>query len=135
MNIGEVARRTNLPAKTIRYYEDIGLVVPARHPNGYRDYDDREIQVLRFLQTARSLGFTIECCRGFLHLYPNGDCKCMDQAIAFQWIKNIDRKVAELSSLREVVQRLTESANKDDLPRYPMLENLPAPGDRKQGEN
>ncbi|MEO1238359.1 MAG: MerR family DNA-binding transcriptional regulator, partial [Pseudomonadota bacterium] len=37
MNIGEAARRSGLPAKTIRYYEDIGLVVPARAANGYRD--------------------------------------------------------------------------------------------------
>jgi hypothetical protein len=38
MNVGEAANRSGLPAKTIRYYEDIGLIRPARSGNGYRDY-------------------------------------------------------------------------------------------------
>ena len=60
MNIGEVARHTGVPAKTIRYYEDIELVKPARAGNGYRDYSEADIHRLRFLQRSRSLGFTIE---------------------------------------------------------------------------
>ena len=54
MNIGQAAEKSGLPTKTIRYYEEIGLVTPsARRPNGYRDYDTRDVHALRFVQRAR----------------------------------------------------------------------------------
>ena len=53
MNISKAAELSGLPAKTIRYYEDIGLMQPAqRSGNGYRDYDVQDVHVLRFLQRA-----------------------------------------------------------------------------------
>ena len=57
MNIGYASKASNLPAKTIRYYEDINLINPARTANGYRDYSDNDIHRLSFLQRSRSLGF------------------------------------------------------------------------------
>ena len=60
MNIGDVASASGLPAKTIRYYEDIGLVRPARSENGYRHFRETDIHKLAFLGRARSLGFTID---------------------------------------------------------------------------
>jgi DNA-binding transcriptional MerR regulator len=63
MNIGQAAELSNLPAKTIRYYEDIELVTPERGDNGYRKYSEKDIHRLRFVQRARSLGFSIEECR------------------------------------------------------------------------
>ena len=69
MNIGDVAERSGLPAKTIRYYEDIGLVRPSRSENGYRDLAVEDLHKLAFLGRARSLGFTIEECRTLLSLY------------------------------------------------------------------
>ena len=71
MNIGDAADRSGLPAKTIRYYEDIGLLRPGRAGNGYRDYSAREVHQLRFLQRSRSLGFSIEECRQLLSLYDD----------------------------------------------------------------
>ncbi len=50
MNVGIAARRSGLPAKTIRYYEDIGLIRPARLANGYRDYSGGDIHRLAFLR-------------------------------------------------------------------------------------
>ena len=69
MNIGLAAQESSLPPKTIRYYEDIGLVVPARRDNGYRDYSVDDVHLLRFVQRARSLGFSVEQCRQLLALY------------------------------------------------------------------
>ncbi|MGB7288194.1 MAG: MerR family transcriptional regulator, partial [Salaquimonas sp.] len=56
MNIGDASSLTGLPAKTIRYYEDIKLVVPARLDNSYREYNQDDVHRLLFIQRARSLG-------------------------------------------------------------------------------
>ena len=69
MNIGDASERSGLPAKTIRYYEDIRLLKPARSDNGYRDYSSADVHRLRFLQRARGLGFSVEECRQLLSLY------------------------------------------------------------------
>ncbi|MBW2498568.1 MAG: MerR family DNA-binding transcriptional regulator [Deltaproteobacteria bacterium] len=68
MNIGEVARATGLPAKTIRYYEEIGLVRPERRDNGYRRYGEPEPHRLAFVQWARGLGFAIDDASRALYL-------------------------------------------------------------------
>ena len=52
MNIGEVAERSGIPPKTIRYYEDIGLVRPGRSGNGYRDFRETDLHKLAFLEKA-----------------------------------------------------------------------------------
>ncbi len=63
--------RAGLPAKTIRYYEDIGLIKPLRDANGYRAFRDSDLHKLAFLGRARALGFTIEDCRALLALYED----------------------------------------------------------------
>ena len=69
MNISEAARRSGLSSKTIRYYEEIGLIGPAaRSENGYRQYDARDVDELHFLARAREVGFDIEECRQLLDL-------------------------------------------------------------------
>ena len=71
MNIGDVAEVSGLPAKTIRYYEDIGLIRPARGTNGYRNFGETDVYKLTFLARARSLGFSVEECRTLLSLYED----------------------------------------------------------------
>jgi MerR family copper efflux transcriptional regulator len=71
MNIGDVAERTGLPAKTIRYYEEIGLIAPDRDANGYRRFGASHLHKLGFLARARSLGFSIEDCRTLLALWED----------------------------------------------------------------
>ena len=74
MNIGQAAEASGLPAKTIRYYEDIGLVPPAaRRDSGFRDYGVRDVHLLRFVARARGLGFTVEECRQLLALWQDQD--------------------------------------------------------------
>ena len=55
MNIGAAEQASGLPAKTIRYYEDIGLLVPARQQNGYREYGRTDVHKLAFLKRPRSV--------------------------------------------------------------------------------
>lgn len=96
MNIGIASEKSGLPSKTIRYYEDIGLLRPARTENGYRDYSADDIHRLRFLQRSRSLGFSVDECRQLLSLYQDRDRDSADvKAIAKAKLVEIDRKIAE----------------------------------------
>lgn len=60
MLIGEVAQRSGVPAKTLRYYEDIGLLrPPGRSPSGYREYGDEVIDRLAFIKSSQALGLSL----------------------------------------------------------------------------
>lgn len=125
MNIGTAAEASGLPAKTIRYYEDIALVRPARSDNGYRDYSEDDVHRLRFLQRARSLGFSIDECRQLLSLYHDDHRASADvKAIATAKVAEIDRKIAELKSLRATLHTLVEHCHGDGRPDCPILEDL-----------
>jgi len=125
MNIGKVAERTGLPAKTIRYYEDIGLIRPLRDPNGYRAFRESDYHKLAFLGRARALGFTIEDCRTLMALYEDesrasGDVKQLAQ----QHLKQIDQKLAQLQDMRSTLSRLVSACAGDDRPDCPILSDL-----------
>lgn len=125
MNIGSAAEKANLPTKTIRYYEDIELISPTRAENGYRHYSDRDVHRLRFLQRARSLGFTIAQCRQLLSLYDDEHRASADvKALALARIDEIDRKIAELNSLRDTLARLADHCHGDKRPDCPIIEDL-----------
>jgi Cu(I)-responsive transcriptional regulator len=125
MNIGMAAEQANLPPKTIRYYEDIQLIRPARAENGYRDYSEQDVHRLRFLQRARSLGFTIEECRLLLSLYDDEHRASADvKAIATDKICEIDRKIKELHSLRATLQSLASHCHGDSRPDCPIIDDL-----------
>jgi MerR family copper efflux transcriptional regulator len=125
LNIGDAAERSGLPAKTIRYYEDIRLLKPARSDNGYRDYSNEDVHRLRFLQRARSLGFTVEECRQLLSLYGDRERESADvKAIAEGKLAEIDRKVAELMSMRRTLQHLVQNCHGDERPDCPILDEL-----------
>ena len=125
MNIGTAATRSGLPAKTIRYYEDIGLVVPDRSANGYRDYGDQDIHRLTFLKRSRSLGFSIDECRLLLSLYEDKHRASSDvKAIALQKIDEIDAKIEALGAMRATLGHLAEHCHGDQRPDCPILEDL-----------
>lgn len=125
MNIGDVADKTGLPAKTIRYYEDIKLVKPSRAANGYRDYADADIHRLAFIQRSRSLGFTIEECRLLLSLYEDKERASADvKTLALEKIEEIDRKVKELQSLKSTLKSLADHCHGDDRPECPIIDDI-----------
>jgi len=125
MNIGDVATRTGLPAKTIRYYEDIGLVVPARSPNGYRQFRQQDLHKLAFLGRARTLGFTIEDCRTLLALYEDeGRASADVKQVAMAHLHKIEAKIADLQSMRETLTHLVDCCAGDDRPDCPILQDL-----------
>ncbi len=128
MNIGEAARQSGLPAKTIRYYEDIGLArPPGRSTNGYRAYSNADIHALRFLQRARGLGFSVQECRDLLALYRDSSRASSDvKTLALHRIGEIDRKIAELRTLRDALVHLADSCAGNDRPDCPILDDLGA---------
>jgi MerR family transcriptional regulator, copper efflux regulator len=125
MNIGDASERSGLPAKTIRYYEDIGLLKPGRSGNGYRDYSTADVHRLKFLQRSRSLGFSVEECRQLLSLYGDSHRESADvKAIAEVKLVEIDRKIAELIGLRETLRHLVDHCHGDERPECPILDGL-----------
>ncbi len=125
MNIKDVSVVTGLPAKTIRYYEDIGLIRPQRSANGYRVFAETDMHKLAFLARARSLGFPVESCRSLLALYNDQDRASGDvKAIAQRHLAEIDQKLAELTTMRDTLQGLVASCAGDDRPDCPILADL-----------
>ncbi|MHA6287688.1 Cu(I)-responsive transcriptional regulator [Maricaulis sp. CAU 1757] len=128
MNVKQAAARTGLPAKTLRYYEDIGLVRPGRADNGYRDYDASHIDRLTFIARARSLGFSLNDCRQLLSLYDDRERTSAEvRRLASNHLDEIDRKLAELYSVRETLSRLVEACHGDQHPDCPIVDDLSGP--------
>ncbi len=125
MNVGDAARRTGLPAKTIRYYEEIGLILPQRSANGYRDYSPEDVHRLAFLKRARNLGFPIEDCRQLMALYRDRSRASADvHRIASSHVAAIEEKILELQSMRATLNKLIHACHGDDRPDCPILEEM-----------
>lgn len=126
MNIGEAARISGVPAKTIRYYESIGLIPAAsRSESGYRSFGQRDIDTLRFVQRARSLGFSVKDVARLLDLWRNRSRESIRvKTLATEQIGEIDRKIVELRSMRDTLQHLAEQCHGDDRPDCPILDGL-----------
>ncbi|MBT3171248.1 MAG: Cu(I)-responsive transcriptional regulator [Rhodospirillaceae bacterium] len=126
MQIGLVAERSGVPAKTIRYYEEIGLVAkPLRTDSGYRSYDKQDVDILRFVSRARSLGFSIKDVRNLLTLFEDRERASADvKKIALEHVDEIDQKMAELDSIRHTLLHLADKCHGDERPEYPILDGL-----------
>lgn len=126
MNIGDVARRSGLPAKTIRYYESIGLIgAPQRSSGNYRDFDEADLHRLRFIARARALGFAVEEVRRLLALYADRSRASADvKAMVVEHIEAIDRKIEDLKSMRRTLALLADQCHGDRRPHCPILDDL-----------
>ncbi len=126
MNIGEAAKQSGVAAKTIRYYEEIGLLPAAvRAANGYRSYTREAVETLRFISQARRLGFSVSECRDLLMLYQDRNRASADvKALTLSHIAQIDEKLAELQEIRATLVELTEKCRGDSRPDCPILKGL-----------
>ncbi len=125
MNIGDVSAHSGLSVKTIRYYEDIGLVSPLRGGNGYRAFRKNEQHKLAFLGRARSLGFTIDDCRTLLALYEDETRASADvKSIANEHLEKIENKIASLEAMRCTLSHLIDECAGDHRPDCPILKDL-----------
>jgi len=130
MKIGEVAKASGVPPKTIRYYEGIGLIAPAdRTESGYRDYDQRDLETLRFISRARNLGFRVREVSDLLTLWRDRDrSSAQVKAVAQEHLSDVDARIAELQSLRETLADLVERCHGDSRPDCPILKDLAGRG-------
>jgi MerR family copper efflux transcriptional regulator len=126
MNIGEVAKGTGIPTKTIRYYESVGLLErPARSAGNYRVYGDRDIATLRFVQRARHLGFSIKEIANLLQLWHDRERASAEvRALAIAHLDAIGRKLAELQAMQATLQHLVERCHGDQRPDCPIIDDL-----------
>ena len=123
MNIGQAAKASGITAKMIRHYESVGLLPPAmRSDTGYRQYGEREVHVLRFIRRARDLGFSIKDISGLLSLWhdrqrPSRQVKALAQA----HMQQLQRKIDELQSMRQTLEKLVQCCQGDERPDCPIL--------------
>jgi Cu(I)-responsive transcriptional regulator len=128
MNIGEVSDRSGVPAKTIRYYEEIGLIRPLRSANGYRAFREQDLHKLAFIGRARALGFSIEDCRTLVALYEDDSRESAQvKSVAQDHLDRIDDKITQLQSMRDTLADLVHRCHGDDRPDCPILNDLAKP--------
>jgi len=108
MLIHDLAKQTGVPAKTIRYYESIKLLPrPKRAANNYREYAPAEAERLRFIASARSLGFSLDDVAEILAARDDGLAPCQRVLDAVdRRLTDVDRRIADLLTLRDSLRQL-----------------------------
>jgi DNA-binding transcriptional MerR regulator len=117
MRIGELAESAGLSAKTIRYYEDAGILAePDRTSSGYRDYDDVALERLRFIKSAQAVGFSLGEIKEVLAFGDRGEAPCVHVTqLMEERIRSLSEHIRGLQQMRRELERLVKKAN--TLPR------------------
>jgi DNA-binding transcriptional MerR regulator len=114
LKIGEVARLVNMPAKTLRYYEEIGLLSPAgRTDAGYRLYGWRELEQIEFVRRAKLMGLSLEEIKSLVHAAEDGIPSKVFQrldGLLERSLEETERKIEELRAFRESLLEYREQA-------------------------
>ena len=113
MRIGELAARSGLSVKALRFYETAGVLPePRRRPSGYRDYDDGALARLRFVKAAQAAGLTLGEIRQIIAVRQGGGTPCRHvTALLDAHAADLDQRIAELTALREDIRRLRDRAD------------------------
>lgn len=128
LNIGQAARASGVTAKMIRHYEAIGLLPAARRTgSGYRVYGGQDVRVLQFIHRSRVLGFSLERIASLLALWQDkGRASADVRRLAMSHIGELDRKIAELESMKRTLAALADSCHGDQRSDCPILDDLAA---------
>jgi Cu(I)-responsive transcriptional regulator len=110
LTIGHLARETGTKVETVRFYEKTGLLpAPARTEGNYRAYDRSHLNRLSFIRRSRDLGFSLDQIRDLLELSDDRDSSCTAiDAIAKEHRAEVERKIADLQSLKTELDRMIE---------------------------
>jgi Cu(I)-responsive transcriptional regulator len=128
MNIGQAASASGISQRMLRHYEKLGLIpAPPRRASGYRDYSDADVHRLRFIASARDLGFPIEDIRELLSLWSNRGRSSADvKALALARAEDLGRKARALDEMRRTLSDLAGRCHGDDRPDCPIIDRLEA---------
>ncbi len=114
MRIGELARRSGVSARSLRYYERQGLITSRRDANGYRHYDPSALPLVREIRTRLASGFTLDAARPFVECLRAGNAAgdaCPDSfAALLARLDQLDGQIAELTATRDAVRRQLATA-------------------------
>lgn len=126
MNIGQASAETGVSAKMIRYYESVGLIRPAARTGGnYRAFAPRDLNDLRFIRRARSLGFSVEEISRLLSLWRDEERPSREvKAMAERHVADLDARIAEMQAMAATLRALACSCAGDDRPDCPILADL-----------
>lgn len=116
MRIGDVAQRSGVPIKTIRYYEEIGVLdPPPRTASGYRDYDHGVLDRLTFIRSAQTVGLTLGEIREIVAFRSRGETPCAHVvALLAQRSADLSRRIAELERMKAELAALARRAQSLD---------------------
>lgn len=122
LSISQLAAKSGTTAKTVRFYEQAGLIPPAeRAPNGYRTYSEADVERLRFIRAARALGCSLDDLRDILALRDHGERPCQEVTSLLQGrLSDIDAQIEQLRALRNELCALIQTAQ--SLPAQPKLQ-------------
>lgn len=112
MRIGELAERAGTSARTLRYYEQHGLLAARRTANGYREYDDADLRLVREIRTLLEMGFSLEDARPFVDCLRAGrasgaECPASVEVLGRK-LADLDGSIARLQAVRVEVSRQLE---------------------------
>jgi Cu(I)-responsive transcriptional regulator len=126
MKIGQASAESGVSQRMIRHYEAIGLIpAAARRDSGYRDYDARDVNSLRFIRRARDLGFSIEEIGRLLALWHDRDRASAEvKALALSRAAELKRKARQLDEMRRSLEHLAANCHGDSRPDCPILTGL-----------
>ncbi|AOE98145.1 MULTISPECIES: Cu(I)-responsive transcriptional regulator [Serratia] len=126
MNISDVAKKTGLTSKTIRFYEEKALITaPIRSDNGYRHYSARHVEELTLLRQARQVGFNLDECRELVALFNDPARHSADvKARTLQKVAEIEKHISELGEMRQRLLTLAEQCPGDEGAECPIINNL-----------
>lgn len=116
MRIGELAAATGTTTKTLRFYDNIGLLSPTeRAANGYRDYGQDAVSRLNFIHRGRTAGLTLGQIREVIDIRDAGDAPCDHvHRLLTARVADIDRQIADLHALRAALVRRRDHAETAD---------------------
>ena len=119
MRISELAARSGVPARTVRFYADQQLIVPAaRSDGGYRVFNERALRELRFVRRGRRLGLSLAEIKPLLKAAEQGEPSKLLRTKLTKQLDVVNERIAELSAVRHELQALvtsTEGPCRDEL--------------------
>lgn len=126
MKIGEASAASGVSERMIRHYEKIGLMPKAaRRDSGYRDYDERDVNTLRFIRRSRDLGFPTEEISKLLALWHDRDRASVEvKTLALSRAAELKRKARQLNEMRRSLEHLAANCHGDNRPDCPILGEL-----------